>query len=264
MNATILRDVHIVGELLLDVGEPLLQRALRAEQGAVGAPQLVDRLAREAAARQPDDVQAAELGAVADRRAERDHVVLDARHAADETALADAHILVHCRQAAEDGVVVDAAMAAERRVVDEDDVVADLAVMGDMRADEKQAVVADPRQHPAALGAGIDGHVLADDAVPADLEPARLAVIFPVLRRQADACEGKDLGARADRRVPAETTWPWTLTPSASRTPAADERIRADRDAVRQLRPVLDDRSRMNVRQVSRPPASRSLPPRRP
>ena len=64
-----LADIRIVGEFLLDVREPLLQRALRAEQRAIGAPQLVDRLARKAATRQPDDVEAAKLGAVADGRA---------------------------------------------------------------------------------------------------------------------------------------------------------------------------------------------------
>ena len=199
-----LADVLVAGELLFHVGETLLQGAFRAEQRAIGAAKLMDRLARKAAARQPDDVEAAELGAVADRRAERDDVVLHARHAADEPAFADADELVHGREPAEDRIVADAAMSAERRVIDQDDVVADLAVMRDMRADEDQAVVADPGQQPAALGAGIDRDVLADRAVLADLQPARLAVILLVLRRQADARERKDLAAFADRGFAAD------------------------------------------------------------
>ena len=158
----------------------------------------MDGFPREAAARQPDDIEAAELGAVADRRAERDDVVLHPRHAADEPAFADPHELVHGRKSAEDHIVADAAMSAERRMIDQDDVVADLAIMRDVRADEDQAVVADPGQQPAAFGARIDGHVLADRAALADLQAARLAVIFLVLRRQADAREGEDLAAFAD------------------------------------------------------------------
>ena len=204
MNCTILRTFSSSANSSSTSASRSFSVPSGAEQRAIGAPQPVDRLARKAVARQADDVEAAEAGAVADRRAERDDVVLHARHAAHEAVLADAHELMHGGEAAEDDVVADAAMAGERRVVHQRDVVAEHAVMRDMRADEEQAVVADARDEPAALRARIDRDVLADRAVAADLQPARLAVIFSVLRRQADAGEGKYLRAGADRRGAAD------------------------------------------------------------
>ena len=123
------------------------KRALVGEQQAIGAAQVVDLLAREAAPAQPDDVEAREMGAVADRHAVRDDVVLDARHAADEGVLADAHELVHGRRRRRGWRSRRSAMAGEHHVVGADDVVADLAVVRDVRVDEEQAVVADDGRH---------------------------------------------------------------------------------------------------------------------
>ena len=64
-------------------------------------------------------------------------------------------------------VIADDDVAAERRVVGEHHPVTDPAVVGDMGSDHEQPVVADFGEHPAALGAGTHGDVLADDvAVP--------------------------------------------------------------------------------------------------
>ena len=66
------------------------KRALVGEQQPVGAAEVVDLLAGEAAPAQADDVEAGEMGAVADRHAVGDDVVLEARQAADEGVRADA------------------------------------------------------------------------------------------------------------------------------------------------------------------------------
>ena len=98
------------------------------------------------------------------------------------------------------------------------------AVMGDVDDGHQQAVVADPGHHAAALGAGIDGDVLADDAALADHEPARLAAILEVLRLVADRGEGKDARAGADLG------------------PAGDRDVRDELDAVVQHDVVADHR----------------------
>ena len=84
----------LAGERLGDLVDALLQRAFAVEQHLVGAPELVDRLVREAAALQADDIEAGERGAIAERHAEGNEVVLDAGQAADERMGADAHELV--------------------------------------------------------------------------------------------------------------------------------------------------------------------------
>ena len=73
-----------------------------AEQHLVGAPQFVDRLMRKAAALQADEIEAGERGAVAERDAERNEVVLDAGKSADEGMRADAHELMRGRAAADE------------------------------------------------------------------------------------------------------------------------------------------------------------------
>ena len=69
----------LVGEGLGDVADALLERPLAEKQRPVGAPEFVDRLVREPAPLEADDIEAGERGAVAERHAERDEVVLDAR-----------------------------------------------------------------------------------------------------------------------------------------------------------------------------------------
>ncbi len=97
----------------------------------------------EAATFQPDDVQRGQAGTIADDAAERDHVALDARHAADHRRPADAHELMDRRRTADHGMVADGDMAAHHRVVRDDDVVAEAAIMRDVHHRHQHAVAAD-------------------------------------------------------------------------------------------------------------------------
>ena len=97
--------------------------------------QLVDLLARETLALQPDDIQSAKIGAVADGHAERNEIGGNARHTADEGIGPDPHELMHGGQTADDRALADGDVAAQGRAVDQSDVVADLAIMGDMGGD---------------------------------------------------------------------------------------------------------------------------------
>jgi hypothetical protein len=161
-------DLHHGGhgrEFRRDVLQPLGEGPLAAEDLLIGGAQRVDRRPVEAAALEPDDVEPAELGAVADRHRERNDVVGDAGEAADEGVGADPRPLLHCGKAAEDRVLADLDMAAKRDGVDEHDVIAEHAVMGDMGADHEKAVRADRRLLLAARRAAVDRDVLANDAV---------------------------------------------------------------------------------------------------
>src|SRR4029078_696064 len=96
------------------------------------------------------------MRAVPEHHAERDDVLLNARHAADETIGTDAHELMHGAQAAENSVIADRDVTGKRRVVNEDHTIADLTVMGDMGAHHQQAISADAGHESAGLGAWSD------------------------------------------------------------------------------------------------------------
>ena len=82
----------MVSEFARHILHALLQRALRRKEQPIGAAQVVDGLTREAAALEADEVEAREIGAVAQRHAIGDHIILDARKAADEGVGAHAFI----------------------------------------------------------------------------------------------------------------------------------------------------------------------------
>ncbi len=128
----------------------------------------MDRFVRKAAPLEADEIETGERGAVAERHAERDEIVLDPGETADEGVRADADELVSGRAAADDGEIADLAMAGEHHVVGQDDALADPAVVGDMGVGEKDAARADDRLRAAARGARIHRHALADQAVLAD------------------------------------------------------------------------------------------------
>src|SRR6185312_4925741 len=102
------------GEAVGNPVDPLAEGSSRSEEHLEGAAQLLDLLAREAAALHADDVEAGEPRPVAHHRAVGDDVALDAGHAADHCVLADADELMHGAEAAEDGIVADHDVTAER------------------------------------------------------------------------------------------------------------------------------------------------------
>ena len=104
-----------------------------------GLLQLADRLARDPAAPEPDQVEARHLVALGGHD-EGGDVQGDPGKPPDDGALADPGELVVGRPAAEDGVVADGHMAGDEHGVGDDDVVANDRVVGDMRAGHQQAV----------------------------------------------------------------------------------------------------------------------------
>src|SRR5665213_1689603 len=235
-------------ELLVDLGEALGEGTrLVAEQHLEGGAQRLDVLARIAAALHAHDVQPRQPGAVANHRAERNDVALDAGDAADHGIASDAHELMHRRKAAEDGVILDADVTGQRRVIGHDDMIADDAVMRDVRSHHEQAIIADPRDHAAARGAGVHGDVLADDVAAADLEARFLALVFQILRRVTDRSEGKDPRAVAHRGTAADGDMRHELDILAELDPWPHHAERADFDRGRNFGARLDHGRRMNL-----------------
>ena len=174
---------------------------------------------RKAAPLEADDIEPGERGAVAERHAERNEVVLDAGEAADKGVRADADELMRRRSAAHDREVADLAMAREHHVVGQDDALAETAVVGDMGVGEEHAARADDRLRSAALRARVHRHAFADQAILADDEADRLAAILEVLRLVADRGERERCAcARRPSVSPARLTCETRRTPSPSVT----------------------------------------------
>ena len=89
----------------------------------------MDRFVRKPAPLEADEIESGERGAVAQRHAERDEVMLEPGEAADEGVRADADELVRRRAAADDGEIADLHVAGEHHVVGQDDALADSAVV---------------------------------------------------------------------------------------------------------------------------------------
>ena len=159
----------------------------------------------------------------------------------------DADPLVDGAKAAENGMVLDGDMSGERGVVDENDVVADAAVMGDMSSDHDQATLADLGNEAAAFGARIHGDVFAHDGVGADHQPALLAAVLEVLRRQADAGKRKQLGPRSDLSAPVDDDMAFQRDAFGKRDIGADDTIGSDTDVVGKCCRRVDDRGRVDM-----------------
>src|SRR4026207_153519 len=85
-----LPDEWIGREHVLYVVKPVHPGAFAREQKARGLAKLVDAFAGKAVALQSDDVEAREIGAVAEHHAEGNDILLHSRHAADQAGGADA------------------------------------------------------------------------------------------------------------------------------------------------------------------------------
>ena len=236
----------LAGERLRDVADPLLQCAAAVEQHLVGAPELVDRLVREAPALEADDIEAGQGRAIAKREAKGNDVMLDAREAADERVSADANELMRRSAPADIGEIADLAMPRQHDIIGQNDPLADPAIMPDMRVGQKCAARADERFRPAAGGARIHRHAFANEAVFADGQAIWLAAVFEVLRRMPDRGEGENDGARADRRVAGQAHVGDQSRAVAERRLRPDMAERPNLHVRPEPRAVLDDGGRMD------------------
>ena len=129
-------------------------------------------------------------GVITPGRAIGDDVAGHGRQTADNSALPHPSVLVNCAEAAEEDLVPDPGVSAQGGVVRHHDIVANDGVVADVSARHEQIVGADAR-HAAALGrAAVEGAVLADRVVGADLEPDGFTLVAIVLGVAADDGKG--------------------------------------------------------------------------
>src|SRR6185503_11597208 len=107
---------------------------------------------------------------------------------------------------------------------------------------------ADPCDKAAALGARIDGDVLADDGMRSDLEAALLAMIFHVLGNVADRGEGEDLARLADRGAAHDRNMGLEHDAVAEPHLGPYDAERPDLDSGAKFSTWIDHGGRMNVR----------------
>ena len=106
------------------------------------------------------------------------HVLRDLGAGGEHRVRADSAELMNAAHPGRDHPFVEHAMAGYLSGVGQDRMVADEAVVRDVYIVHHQHVVADAREHPAALGAAVDGGELADAVVVADFQARGLVVIF--------------------------------------------------------------------------------------
>ncbi len=214
-----LGDQGVAGVSGAGAGDALLERALALEHLGEGGAEAVHVGALGPAALEADEVEAGEVGALADHRAVGDDVRDDAREAADHRSAAEADELVDRGEAAEDDVVPDDDMTAEGGVVGHDDVVADDAVVRDVDGHHEEVVVADPGNAAAVAGAGVHGDVLADAVARADDELHRLRrANFRSWGMWPIEAKGNTWFSSPIRVVPATTTWLCSTVPAPIET----------------------------------------------
>src|SRR5947209_20330482 len=73
----------------------LAQRAARSKQPVIGGAQRLDRGAGESVPAQADEIEPGQARAIAERKPERDEIVLQSRQASEKGMRADAHELLH-------------------------------------------------------------------------------------------------------------------------------------------------------------------------
>jgi hypothetical protein len=115
-----------------------------------------------------------------------------------------------------------------------------------MNANHQQAMIPDSCNHAAAGGTGVDRYVLADGAVIADLERARLAGIFEILRLVAYGREWVDPRSGADCRAAGDHDVRDELDVIAKPYVRANDAVRPDPDAGAELSRGVDESRRMN------------------
>ena len=149
-------------------------------------------------------------------------------------------------QTPDDGAVFDRDMAGQRDAVREHHAVAQETVVGHMRVRHQQAVGADGRLAAAALGAGINGHVLPHFIAVADHQDRLFPAIFEILRDAANHRAGEDLVVGSHRRAAVDDAVGADRRPVADRHMLADHRVGPDRHPVLEFRLRMDDRGRVH------------------
>ena len=183
----------IVGELLFEVGKPLVHVGRRAVNAAVMAVQLSarfvqppDLLSGEPAAAQSHAVDLSRSSRIAFHYHVWRHVVKYASQSTHEGVLPDRGEVVASIGAFYNDMILNVDVSSQKYVVGHDHMVAQLAVVRDMYADHNETVAADTGNAAALDAADMHSHALADDVVVTYQQLGRIAFVAEVLRISAE------------------------------------------------------------------------------
>src|SRR5699024_5416173 len=208
---------------------------------AVGLANVANLRAVVAAALEPFGVDAPRSRRLPGNHHVGRNVQVDAAVHAQKSVRADTAELMGAGVAGEDHPVTNDHVAGQGGAIGKGGVRAHLAVVGDVAVGHQPVVVADAGHANVVGGDAVDGHILADGVVTADLHGGVFAVVFLVLwsftdgRKLVDAAVAADAGAPADdnmRPDPAAVAddglWP-------------DDAVGANGDIAADLRAFFDD-----------------------
>jgi hypothetical protein len=187
------------------------------------------------------------VGRVAIRDQERRHVLHDFRATADDRVRANAAKLMHRAQAADDGMIAHDDMSRQSGVVGENRLVPDYAIVRDVRVGEEEITVADDR-FLAGTRAAMDGGKFAEGVALADFEMGRLALVFQVLRLEADGRVRKKFIPRANFARPFDRRVMTDLAALAQFNVRADDGVGSDLHAAAETGFGINDGGGMNLR----------------
>lgn len=194
-----LADSLVLSEIRCHGFETLIESALVSEQFVESPLERLDLLLAESAPLQSYEVETRQKSPLALHPPERDDVVLDARHAADDRVRTDADELKNGGQAADNGMVANLNMPRQGRIVGHDDMIAHNAIMRDMNAHHEKSPIPYHGFHRPGPSAGVHCDMLADGVVGAYDKLGQLALVFEVLRGRPETRERINRGPRPDR-----------------------------------------------------------------
>ncbi|MNT17484.1 hypothetical protein D3C72_1526340 [compost metagenome] len=192
------------------------------------------------------EVHAARFCGIAEHGDERRNVLADRSAHTGKAVSADVAILVNQGESGKDCPVIHVHMPGQRGVVDQNAVIADDAVMPDVGISHDQVVIAQRGFRTVLHGATVNGHAFTDDIVVTDHQASFFAFVLQIGRvfayrgKLVDAIVLADAGrAFEDYMRPDHGTL-------ADFHTCADDRPRADLDAISQNGRRIDDCARVN------------------
>ena len=191
--------------------------------------ELANAFLGEAAPLQSDGIQPIGMRATLGRGfGKRQHIARNGCAAADKSIFSDAHKVMHRAQRSHRRPVFYYHVPSERRRVGHDYVIADLAIVRNVRIGHDQVVAAHASHASALCRGAVNGDVLADHVVIANLQSSGFALVGNVLRGKADRTKRIELIIRTDFRRPFKRNVRAEVTTFAEFDIGANRAVRAD------------------------------------
>src|SRR5229473_5405284 len=247
-------DLRMPSVFRLELGKRFVERELRSEEDLIGIFDSSDLIFGETVPRQPDRVEAHQLGTVTLSGAIRGNIHRHHRPPCNEGQIPDSRKLMHRGQTSESDVVADPNVPGQRCAVRQHAAVPQTAVVGHMAVGHEEIPVPDAGDSSAAFGADMQGRKLADLVVIANHQLGVLTRIFQVLRHGSYRSEVEHPISLAERGPPVDHRVSANPAFCADSNLGTDNRVGADLDRLVELRLGVYDRGGMDFTHRNRTP----------